>query len=42
MKKVFNFFITIQKSNINNHIYPSLRFSISQHSKDNLLLENLI
>ena len=37
-----NFFITLQKYNKNNQIYPSLRFSISQHSKENLLLKNLV
>ena len=37
-----NFFITLQKSNTKSGLAVSLRFSISQHSRDFLLLKNLI
>ena len=37
-----NFFITFQKSNTKSGLAVSLRFSISQHSRDFLLLKNLI
>ena len=37
-----NFFITVQKSKSNSGLTTSLRFSISQHSRDFLLLESLV
>ena len=37
-----NFFITVQKSKTKSGLTTSLRFSISQHSKDLLLLESFV
>jgi LAGLIDADG endonuclease len=37
-----NFFITVQKSKTKNGLTTSLRFSISQHSIDLLLLESFV
>ena len=37
-----NFFITVQKSKSKSGLTISLRFSISQHSRDVLLLESLV
>ena len=38
----YNFFITVQKSKIISGLATSLRFSIVQHSRDQLLLESFV
>ena len=42
LQENLTFFITLQKSNTKSGLAVSLRFSISQHSRDFLLLKNLI
>jgi NADH:ubiquinone oxidoreductase subunit K len=37
-----NFFITVQKSKNKKNLYVSLRFSIGQHTRDLLLLKNIV